>query len=127
MRNVSQNWREMMDVRQSELDMAEEFVLTKLFGNAQAPVISKKWEMLLALKGIDYRQKINDYLLIFEQFAKDAQKENGMFDGQKISRLMIIQFPQLQGLNLPDIRPIDLARLIDGMINLEQLGVYLRE
>ena len=116
-----------MDVRQSELDMAEELVLTKLFGNAQAPIISKKWEMLLALTGVDYRQKINDCLLIFEQFAKDAQKENGMFDGQKISRLMIIQFPQLQGLNLPDIRPIDLARLIDGMINLEQLGVYLRE
>ena len=43
MRNVSQNWGEIMDVKQNELDMAEEFVLAKLFGNAQTPVISKKW------------------------------------------------------------------------------------
>lgn len=127
MRNVSQNWREIMDVKQNELDMAEEFVLAKLFGNAQTPVISKKWEILLALKGIDYRQKINDYLFLFEQFAKDVQKDNGMFDGQKISHIMTIQYPQLQGLNLPDIRPIDLARFIDGMINIEKLGAYLRE
>ena len=116
-----------MDVKQNELDMAEEFVLAKLFGNAQTPGITKKWEILLALKGIDYRQKINDYLFLFEQFAKDAQKDNGMFDGQKISHIMTIQYPQLQGLNLPDIRPIDLARFIDGMINLEKLGAYLRE
>ena len=127
MKNVSQNRREIMDVKQNELDMAEEFVLTKLFGNAQTPVISKKWEILLALKGIDYRQKINDYLFLFEQFAKDAQKDNGMFDGQKISHIITIQYPQLQGLVLPDIRPIDLARFLDGMINLEKLGAYLRE
>lgn len=116
-----------MDVKQNELDMAEEFVLAKLFCNAQTPVISKKWEILLALKGIDYRQKINDYLFLFEQFAKDGQKDNGMFDGQKISHIITIQYPQLQGLVLPDIRPIDLARFIDGMVNLEKLGAYLRE
>ena len=40
---------------------------------------------------------------------------------------MILQFPYLQGLVLPDIRPIDLARFLDGMINLEKLGAYLRE
>ena len=127
MRNVSQSWREIMDVKQNELDMAEEFVLAKLFGNAQTPVISKKWEILLALKGIDYRQKINDYLFLFEQFAKDVQKDNGMLDGQKISHIIEIQNPQLQGLVLPDIRPIDLARFLDGMISLEKLGAYLRE
>lgn len=127
MKNVSQNWREIMDVKQNELDMAEEFVLAKLFGNAQDPIISKKWKILLALKGIDFRQKINDYLFLFEQFAKDAQKDNGMFDGQKMSHIMTIQYPQLQGLVLPDIRPIDLARFIDGIVNLEKLGAYLRE
>ena len=115
-----------MDVKQNELDMAEEFVLAKLFGNAQTPVISKKWEILLALKGIDYRQKINDYLFLFEQFAKDVQKDNGMFDGQKISHLMTIQYPQLQGLVLPDIRPIDFFRLVDNLIGLDKIGEIIQ-
>ena len=115
-----------MDIKQQELDMAEEFVLAKLFGNAQAPVISKKWEILLALKGIDYRQKINDYLFLFEQFAKDAQKDNGMFDGQKISHIMTIQYPQLQGLVLPDIRPIDFFRLVDNLIGLDKIGEIIQ-
>ena len=126
MRNVSQSWREIMDVKQNELDMAEEFVLAKLFGNAQTPVISKKWEILLALKGIDYRQKINDYLFLFEQFAKDAQKDNGMFDGQKISHIIAIQYPQLQGLVLPDIRPIDFFRLVDNLIGLDKIGEIIQ-
>ena len=126
MRNVSQSWRETMDVKQNELDMAEEFVLAKLFGNAQTPVISKKWEILLALKGIDYRQKINDYLFLFEQFAKDVQKDNGMFDGQKISHIIAIQYPQLQGLVLPDIRPIDFFRLVDNLIGLDKIGEIIQ-
>ena len=127
MRNVSQNWREIMDVKQNELDIAEEFVLAKLFGNATNPVISKKWEAILILKNINYREKINEYLNIFEIFAKDLQKENGYFDGNKTTQLMILQFPYLQGLVLPDIRPIDLARFINGIVNLEKLGAYLRE
>ena len=126
MRNVSQSWREIMDVKQNELDMAEEFVLAKLFGNAQTPVISKKWEILLALKGIDYRQKINDFLFLFEQFAKDVQKDNGMFDGQKISHIIAIQYPQLQGLVLPDIRPIDFFRLVDNLIGLDKIGEIIQ-
>ena len=32
-----------MDIKQQELDMAEEYILSKLFGNATNPVISKKW------------------------------------------------------------------------------------
>lgn len=126
MKNVSQSWREIMDVKQNELDMAEEFVLAKLFGNAQTPVISKKWEILLALKGIDYRQKINDYLFLFEQFAKDVQKDNGMFDGQKISHIIAIQYPYLQGLVLPDIRPIDFFRLVDNLIGLDKIGEIIQ-
>ena len=116
-----------MDIKQQELDMAEEYILSKLFGNATNPVISKKWEAILILKNINYREKINEYLNIFEIFAKDLQKENGYFDGNKTTQLMILQFPYLQGLVLPDIRPIDLARFLDGMINLEKLGAYLRE
>lgn len=116
-----------MDIKQQELDMAEEYILSKLFGNATNPVISKKWEAILILKNINYREKINEYLNIFEIFAKDLQKENGYFDGNKTTQLMILQFPYLQGLVLPDIRPIDLARFIDGIVNLEKLGAYLRE
>ena len=127
MKNVSQNWREpKMDIKQQELDMAEEYILSKLFGNATNPVISKKWETILILKNINYREKINEYLNIFEIFAKDLQKENGYFDGNKTTQLMILQFPYLQGLVLPDIRPIDFFRLVDNLIGLDKIGEIIQ-
>lgn len=127
MKNVSQKWREpKMDIKQQELDMAEEYILSKLFSNATNPVISKKWEAILILKNINYREKINEYLNIFEIFAKDLQKENGYFDGNKTTQLMILQFPYLQGLVLPDIRPIDFFRLVDNLIGLDKIGEIIQ-
>ena len=115
-----------MDIKQQELDMAEEYILSKLFGNATNPVISKKWESILILKNINYREKINEYLNIFEIFAKDLLKENGYFDGNKTTQLMILQFPYLQGLVLPDIRPIDFFRLVDNLIGLDKIGEIIQ-
>ena len=115
-----------MDIKQQELDMAEEYILSKLFGNATNPVISKKWEAILILKNINYREKINKYLNIFEIFAKDLQKKNGYFDGNKTTQLMILQFPYLQGLVLPDIRPIDFFRLVDNLIGLDKIGEIIQ-
>lgn len=115
-----------MDVKQQELDIAEEYVLSKLFGNATNPIISKKWEAILILKNVNYREKINEYINIFEAFAKDLQKENGSFDGDKTTKLLILQFPYLEGLVLPDIRPIDLFRLVDNLVGLDKIGELIQ-
>ena len=39
---------------------------------------------------------------------------------------MIIQFPYLQGLVLPDIRPIDFFRLVDNLIGLDKIGEIIQ-
>ena len=58
--------------------------------------------------------------------TKDLQKENGYFDGNKTTQLMILQFPYLQGLVLPDIRPIDFFRLVDNLIGLDKIGEIIQ-
>lgn len=112
----------MTRIIQKELDKAEEYVLNKLFGDARNPIISKKIQLFLVAKKIDFETFINKKIEIFEEFAKDFITDDGYFDGEQIAKLLIVQFPELRGLTLPNMKPIELAKTLDNLIGFDSLG-----
>lgn len=112
---------------QRELDMAEEYVLNKLFGDYTNPQISNKIKFFLVAKNIDFETYINDKLQKFEEYSKDFMKDNGYYDGEKLTKILTAQFPILQGIAIADIKPIDLFVMLDELIGLEQLGSFIRD
>lgn len=97
---------------QKELDRVEEYILNQLFGDINNPVIDKKLKIYLTLKGITFDEFINPKIEIFEEFAKNFMREDGFLDGEKLSKVISIQYPILSGLNLPTARLIDYIKLI---------------
>ena len=112
----------MRSLIQRELDRAEEYVLTALFGDINRPKISPKVQLFLVAKNIDFDDFINEKIAIFEEFSKDFMNDEGYYIGEKISKALAIQFPQLNGLNLPNIKPIDLFKMLNQMIGIETIG-----
>jgi hypothetical protein len=113
-------------MKQKELDKAEKYILDKLFGDISKPTISKKLQMVLVAKNIDFDDFINKKIQIFEEFSKDIMTNEGLYDGAKVSKLLVVQFPLLEGLNVPDIKPLDLAIMIDNIIGLDTVGQWIQ-
>lgn len=111
---------------QRELDKAEEYALSVLFGDINNPRISPKVKLFLVAKGISFDGFINEKINVFETFSKDFMNEDGYYIGSKLSKALAIQFPVLEGLNLPDIKPIDLFKMINQLIGLERLGQMIQ-
>ena len=97
---------------QKELDRAEEYILTQLFGDLENPIIDKKLQIYLTLKGLTFDNFINSKIEVFENFIKNFMREDGFLDGEKISKVITIQCPILSGLNLPSARLIDYLKII---------------
>lgn len=116
----------MTRIIQKELDKAEEYVLNKLFGDINNPVISKKLQFILVAKKVDFDKFINEKIEIFEELIKDFINDDGYLDGEQISKMLAIQFPELKGLLLPDIKPLELAKLIDNIVGLEAIGQFIQ-
>ena len=112
---------------QKELDKAEEYMLTELFGNIDNLQISKNLQFALKFKGINLTDMINFGINKFESFAKDYMREDGFLDTEKIIKILAVQFPFLSGLNPPTIRLIDLIKKIDGVIPLRKIGEIIRK
>ena len=55
---------------QRELDKAEEYILTVLFGDYKNPVLSKKIQLFLIAKGINFEDYINNKEIILELYKK---------------------------------------------------------
>ena len=53
-------------------------------------------------------------------------KDNGYYDGEKLTKVLLLKFPILEGLELPDIKPIDLLKILDNFINLKQIGNFIQ-
>ena len=111
---------------QRELDRAEEYVLTLLFRDIHNPKISNKLRLFLVAKGIDFDEFINNKIDIFEEFSKDFMNEDGFYIGEKITKAITIQFPQLEGLHIPDIKPIELFKALNQLVGLEALGQMIQ-
>jgi hypothetical protein len=112
---------------QRELDIAEEYILNRLFGNAQNPQISNKIKLYLIANNIDFHKFLNEKILMIENMIKPIMLENGYLDGNKISKMLAVYIPDLQGLNLPNLRPIELVQLLDKILNLENIGNLLQK
>lgn len=99
------------DIRQNELDLAEERILTNLFGST-TPVAKTQW--LLKFLDID----INDIIQNFESIMKPIMDDNGLVNAELAKSLTATKFPLLSNI-LPtsNFRLVDAA---DGVINILQ-------
>lgn len=89
------------DVKQNELDVAEERLLTTIFGSA---TIDAKTEWLLKYLNID----INEYIQNFENIVKPLMLDNGMVDASLTKSLVSTKYPLLS-----NIIPSTNFRLVD--------------
>lgn len=111
---------------QRELDRAEEYVLTALFGDTSSPRLSPKVKLFLVAKGVSFDEFINEKIDMFETFSKDFMNEDGYYIGERLSKALSIQYPQLQGLDIPDIKPIDFFKAVNQLVGLEKLGQIIQ-
>ena len=111
---------------QRELDRAEEYVLTLLFGDISNPRISNKLRFFMIAKGIDFDEFINEKIAIFEEFSQDFMTDEGYYDGDKLTKALKLQFSQLEGLNIPNIKPIDFFKMLDKLVGLEAIGQIIQ-
>ena len=116
----------MRSLIQRELDRAEEYVFNILFGDVNSPKLSPKVKLFLVAKGISFDDFINDKIDIFETFSKDFMNEDGYYMGDKLSKALAIKFPQLQGLEIPNIKPIDLFKMLNDLVGLETIGQVIQ-
>lgn len=116
----------MRSQKQRELDRAEEYVLTALFGDINNPKLSPKVKLFLVAKGISFDDFINEKIEIFETFSSDFMNDEGYYIGEKISKVLAIKFPLLQGLQIPDIKPIDLFKMLNNIIGIEAIGQVIQ-
>lgn len=89
------------DVKQNELDIAEERLLTTIFGST---TIDVKTEWLLKYLNID----INEYIQNFENIVKPLMLDNGMVDASLTKSLVSTKYPLLS-----NIIPSTNFRLVD--------------
>lgn len=115
-----------MDAIQRELDVAEEYILTKLIGDINNPILSNKIKILLKTFNIDIVETINEKLLMFEMLSRGYMTDDGYYNGEKISEL-ISDSTGIQGINLPNIKPIDIAIAIDDILNIGSIGKLLQD
>ena len=99
----------LVDVRQNELDIAEEKLLTAIFGSTE---IDTKAQWLLKFLNID----INDLIQNFENTLKPVMLDNGMVDAQTVRSLVSYKYPLIA-----NIIPSQNFRLVD-IVN-ELLGL----
>ena len=113
-------------MKQKELDLAEKFVLEKIFVSVNDIKVGPKLQFFLTAKGISLEDFINDNINIFENLIKDYMLESGEIDGVKVANYLIAINPNLQGLVIPNVKLIELAQFLDKLFNFESIGTKIR-
>lgn len=119
----------MEDLMQSELDIAEEFILTQTFGSLDNVKLSgvASWLFSQITKGKNFEDFINDNINKFEFIAKGFMTETGYINGNTLTEFITAKAPILKGcISLPTLKPIDYAKTLDGIINFQALGTIIR-
>lgn len=111
---------------QQELDIAEEYILTRLFQDVKNPVISKKLQLVMIAKNINFDDYINEKIEIFEEFSKDFMTDDGYYNGHQLSRALALKFPAFSNTELPNMKPIEVAKMLDSFINIESIGQMIQ-
>ena len=105
----------LVDVKQNELDIAEERLLTVLFGS---PEIDAKVQWLLKFLNID----INNTIQNFENTVKPLMLDNGMIDAGLTRSLVASKYPLIS-----NIIPSKNFRLVDIVDELTVLFKGVKE
>ena len=119
----------MEDLIQTELDIAEEYILTQIFGCVDNVKLSgvANWLFTQLSKGKKFEQFINENIKKFEFLAKGFITENGYINGNSLSEMIIKKAPLLNGcINLPTLKPIEYAKMLDKIVNFQALGQIIR-
>ena len=119
----------MEDLIQTELDIAEEYILTQIFGSVDNVRLSgvANWLFTQISKGKNFEDFINENIQKFEFIAKGFITEKGYINGNLLTELLIKKAPILNGcINLPTLKPIDYAKTLDSIINFQALGTIIR-
>lgn len=116
----------MRSLIQRELDKAEEYIFTILFKDIKNPVLSNKIRFFLFVKNIDFDDWINNKIMIFEKSSQDFMNENGYYNGEKLTKALTLKYPVLEGIQIPDIKPIDLFKLLNELLCIEQIGQLIQ-
>ncbi len=119
----------MEDLRQQELDLAEEYILAKIFGSVENIRLNTvpNWLFTQFSKGKKFEDFINENIQKFEFIAKGFMTENGYIDGNRVTEMIVNKATILNGaLSLPTLKPIDYAKMLDEIIGFEALGSILR-
>lgn len=118
------------DIIQTELDAAEEYILTRIFGSIDDVKLSGvvNWLFTQATKGKNFNSFINETINKFEFLARGFMTETGYINGNSLTEIIVKKAPILNGcVNLPTLKPIDYAKLLDEIINFQALGIILKQ
>ena len=98
------------DIKQTELDLAEEKVITAIFGS-KTPSAKAQW--LLNFLGIDLQKKINE----FEYLVMPMMTDEGKINSPLAKSLMAEKYPFLANI-IPDedFRLVDIAEPLSKLI-----------
>ena len=119
----------MEDLMQTELDIAEEYILTQVFGSVDNVRLSgvANWLFTQISKGKNFADFINENIQKLEFIAKGFITENGYINGNLLTEFLVKKAPILNGcVNLPTLKPIDYAKMLDSIINFQALGTIIR-
>lgn len=116
----------MRSLIQRELDKAEEYLLKALFKDIKNPVLSNKVKLFLIAKNINFDDWINHKIMIFEEFSQDFMTDDGYYNGEKLTKALILKYPVLSGVEIPNIKPIDLFKSLNELIGLDKIGELIQ-
>lgn len=98
-----------VDVKQQELDLAEQQMLTDIFGG----YTPDKFVLRIGFFKYDLSPKVQKILNDFENIAKPMMNEQGQIDLSQLRKYVAIDY-----INIPDglYRPIELYRKIQPLV-----------
>lgn len=98
-----------VDVKQQELDLAEQQMLTDIFGG----YTPDKFVLRVGFFKYDLSPKVQKILNDFESIAKPIMNEQGQIDLSQLRKYVAIDY-----INIPDglYRPIELYRKIQPLV-----------
>lgn len=96
------------DIKQTELDIAEELIFNKLWGGVELDATSK---FILNALNID----INDYIQVFENRIKPFMNEKGLVNGSLLRQAVAVKSPKVSEMIPPhDFR---LKDIVEGVLS----------
>jgi hypothetical protein len=98
-----------VDIKQQELDLAEQQMLTDIFGG----YTPDKFVLRVGFFKYDLSSKVQKLLNDFENIAKPMMNEQGQIDLSQLRKYVAIDY-----INIPDglYRPIELYRKIQPLV-----------